>query len=169
MSISLQKIFFISANVAIFLFRNMNVKAFLTLCALVVVVGISIVQYIHNTRKRECVNINNGQRVDDPLSPLATAYPEVFTNPPAYTKISTINPLKSFNPSISRGMNSSSSNIRSREAAKCCGCARGKCDNNKCRCHKAGVPCERDCHQGIESYECHNSYGVRRDTVDGVE
>lgn len=157
MSISLQEIF-ILAYIAIFLFGNMSVKAILT-CALVIIVGISVTQYRPNTRRRECVNINNGQRVDDPLSPPATAYPEAFTNP-----------LKSLtNPSISRGINSSSSNLRSREAAKCCGCARGKCDNNNCRCYKVGVPCERGCHQGIESYECRNSYGVRRDIVGGVE
>lgn len=146
MSISLREIF-ILAYIAIFLFGNMSVKAILT-CALVIIVSISVIQYGPNTRRRECVNINNGQRVDDPLSPPATAYPVVFTNP-----------------SISRGMNSSSSNLRSREAAKCCGCARGKCDNNNCRCYKVGVPCERGCHQGVESFECRNSYGVRRDIV----
>jgi hypothetical protein len=145
MSIHPQEIF-IAAYIAIFLFGNMTVKATL-ICALVVVVSISVTQYGPNTQRRECVNINNGQRVDNPLSLPATAYPEVFTNP-----------------SISRGINSSS-NLRSREAAKCCGCARGKCDNNNCRCYRVGVPCERGCHQGVESYECRNSYGVRRDIV----
>ena len=152
MSLSTQDNFFLLAPIAIFLLGIMGVKAFLILCALV---GISVVQYRRNTWRREYANINNEQT----LSPPATAYPEVFTDP-----------LKSLtNPLISRGINSSSSNIRSREAAKCCGCARGKCDNNNCRCHKIGVPCETGCHLGIESYECRNPYGVRWDIVGRVK